>query len=133
MIKRNNPFNIRHSVQNNWQGQVGSDKGFCVFSSVEMGIRAACKLILNYPRPLTVENIIKRWAPPTENDTERYIMFVGCGVPTLKRTDTIENINDLASIMVRMGAMESGVYIEKPRIYSWLYSFNKQYHINNQK
>lgn len=132
MIRRNNPFNIRYSAKNNWQGQVGENNGFAVFTSLDMGIRAACKLILNYPRPLTIESIITRWAPPTENDTERYIMFVGCGVPCLKRTDPIENVNDLAAIMVRMGAMESGVFLQKTQIYSWLYTFNKQYHINEK-
>lgn len=44
----NNPFSIRHSPANAWQGQTGQKNGFCVFDTPENGIRAGVKLLFNY-------------------------------------------------------------------------------------
>lgn len=79
MIGKNNPFNIRVSVGNNWLGQVGSTRGFVDFSSMDYGIRAACVLIMQSYRKknvLTISEIIHRFAPPVENNTQKYIDFV---------------------------------------------------------
>lgn len=79
MVKRNNPFNIRFNKANNWRGQTGSENGFCVFSSEDYGIRAACKLLYRY---ITIyhltkpRDIIARWAPACENNLDNYYFFV---------------------------------------------------------
>lgn len=77
-FKNCNPLNIRYSSRNNWRGQVGEHKGFCVFAHESWGFRAAYKLITNYISQgyNTIEKIVSRWAPPTENDTEAYIKYV---------------------------------------------------------
>lgn len=83
-IRNNNPLNIRKG--NNWQGErtVQSDKAFEEFVSIEYGIRAAFIILRNYmtgyggrqkPRN-TVRKIIARWAPPIENATDKYTLFV---------------------------------------------------------
>ena len=82
-IRNNNPLNIRRS-KTLWKGQVlpqgGSGEGaFCVFSSVEWGIRAAFCILRTYAtkyRLNSVRDIITRWAPPSENDTQSYIRHV---------------------------------------------------------
>lgn len=77
-VELNNPLNIRYNSANNWRGQEGAERGFCKFKSVAYGIRAAYILLTNYIKfgCNTLEDIISRWAPPSENDTENYISFV---------------------------------------------------------
>lgn len=94
-IRNNNPGNIRWS--DDWKGLVPqdkrTDKSFCQFLDAKWGIRALAKVLLNYRKRQgmpgvgnsgidTVREIISRWAPPNENDTEAYIQSVAkaCGV-----------------------------------------------------
>lgn len=83
-IRNNNPLNIRKG--NNWKGErhPQTDKAFEEFASMQMGIRAGFVLIRNYisgyggkSKPFnTIEKVVRRWAPPSENATLRYIDFV---------------------------------------------------------
>lgn len=78
-MKTCNPLNIRYNPQNNWIGQIGEHKGFCVFDSNHYGIRAAHKLLGTYWNKYgcrTIREFICRWAPPTENPTDSYIKYV---------------------------------------------------------
>lgn len=78
-FKWNNPLNIRFTPATKWQGQLRSESGFVVFDTLENGTRAALKLLRNYyvkDRLNTVEKIITKWAPPSENNTENYIKEV---------------------------------------------------------
>ena len=83
-LKNNNPLNIRHS-KDQWQGASipQTDKDFVQFKTMAYGYRAAWRTLHTYYKRLrdrkklfTVENIISRWAPPTENDTKSYIHSV---------------------------------------------------------
>ena len=83
-IRNNNPLNIRHSADR-WQGarEKQTDKSFVQFKTMAYGYRAAWRTLQTYydrfcqqNKPFTVRNIIERWAPPTENDTEAYIQSV---------------------------------------------------------
>lgn len=79
MRYKNNPANIRFNKNNNWLGQVGSDNGFCVFDTLEHGLRALVILLCNYinvHKLHSVSLIISRYAPACENDTCNYISFV---------------------------------------------------------
>lgn len=79
MIAKNNIFNIRYSPRNHWIGQCGQNKGFCEFTDLKYGFRAGAKLLIRYIYVLdlwTVEKVIKRFAPPAENNTCAYISFV---------------------------------------------------------
>ncbi|MFJ5297510.1 structural protein P5 [Pseudomonas sp. NPDC088368] len=94
-VRNNNPGNIDYNPRNQWQGQLGPDpaieKRFARFDSVENGIRALAKLILAYRGKDgmpgvggagidTVREVINRWAPSGENDTESYIKAVAASV-----------------------------------------------------
>ncbi len=75
-IRNNNPGNIRHGE--NWRGlaREQTDPAFCVFTSPVYGIRAMGRILLNYQRLYglkTVREIVSRWAPPSENDTDAYV------------------------------------------------------------
>ena len=78
-IRNNNPLNIRYSPANAWQGQTGSDGEYAIFEHEKYGIRAAAKLLNRYVNDyglLTVAQIINRWAPTGENNTNAYINAV---------------------------------------------------------
>lgn len=79
-IRNRNPGNIRKS-ETAWRGlaPVQSDPDFCVFLTMQMGVRATAINILHYVNLhglKTVRQIITRWAPPSENDTAAYIANV---------------------------------------------------------
>lgn len=83
--RSNNPGNIRRRADVKWQGEVPNsediDKDFEVFVSPEWGIRAIVKQIRTYLRrdkdgALTIREAIDLWAPPNENNTEKYIEHV---------------------------------------------------------
>ena len=83
-IRNNNPLNIRKG--NNWKGERPhqTDKAFEEFQSMEFGIRAGFIILRKYingyfgltAKHNTIEKIIRRWAPPSENATQNYIDFV---------------------------------------------------------
>ena len=83
-IRNNNPLNIRHSADQ-WEGMRAeqTDPAFVQFETMAYGYRAAWKTLESYskyfhdlPKAFNVRNIITRWAPPTENDTDNYIRTV---------------------------------------------------------
>ena len=80
-IRNNNPLNIRRS-KDQWKGlaDAQTDRAFCQFKSLEYGWRAAFYLLTrtyyHKYRLYTIRTIIRRWAPPGENNTEAYIAYV---------------------------------------------------------
>ena len=80
-IRNNNPLNIRRS-KDQWQGmsKTQNDPSFCQFETMAYGWRAAFVLLTrtyyHTYRLFTIRNIIRRWAPPGENNTEAYIRNV---------------------------------------------------------
>lgn len=89
-IRNNNPGNIRKGAP--WQGLKrkedreglqAKESAFCVFASPEWGIRALAKLLLTYQTRhglRTVRQMIGRWAPPHENNTNAYVAGVARSV-----------------------------------------------------
>ncbi len=86
--RNNNPLNIRKVPGTHWKGEIpqstppsGGDGGglFVRFTTLEHGIRAAYQILDTYRRKykaVCIDDIISRWAPPSENDTEAYIRSV---------------------------------------------------------
>lgn len=75
-IRLNNPGNIE-KTKDNWQGMSSKqeDERFITFIKPVYGLRAIMKILLNYflrHELKTVRQIINRWAPPHENDTDSY-------------------------------------------------------------
>lgn len=78
-IRLNNPGNIRHDDP--WMGLTPQqpDPDFAQFESLEYGIRAMAKILINYKKKYGIDTIrkaIERWAPPNENDTDSYVDHV---------------------------------------------------------
>ena len=114
-IRNNNSLNIRHSADR-WQGvrDKQTDKSFVQFKSMAYGYRAAWKTLQSYynrfyaqSRVFTVRNIIGRWAPPKENDTEAYIHSV-LKLSSIGGKENLlppENVNSYARLSKMIAAM----------------------------
>ena len=80
-IRNNNPGNIE-LTQSLWKGEIpqlqNTDGRFKQFYSYTYGVRAAIINLRSYFKKgiCTPRQIISRWAPPLENNTEGYIRFV---------------------------------------------------------
>lgn len=83
-IRNNSPGNIdRTNPRTPWQGAVLAedltDPRFEQFTHPKWGIRAICRVLVTYQDRHglnSVREIIDRWAPPVENNTEAYIQAV---------------------------------------------------------
>lgn len=108
--KINNPLNIRYSSANNWKGQIGQQSGFCVFDTPEHGMRAAMVNLKSYRKNgvVTIADIISRWAPPSENNTESYIDFVCNKLGENRNTEIAQSGADYIALLQAMCIMEIG-------------------------
>jgi hypothetical protein len=111
-LRNNNPLNIRHNADV-FQGEIkGKDKSFKTFSAMEYGYRAAFVTLGTYLSrgQNTIEKIITKWAPPSENDTAGYIKSVEkySGVPRTKELTAADGA-DYILIVAAMSFVENGV------------------------
>ncbi|MGG2488348.1 structural protein [Pseudomonas aeruginosa] len=84
-IRNFNPGNIRHAKGTRWQGMSANqnDSAFVQFTGPQWGIRAIARTLITYQDKhalRTIRQIISRWAPPSENNTEIYIRQVAARV-----------------------------------------------------
>lgn len=112
-IRNNNPGNIR-KTPTKWVGEIdGSDDAFETFETPLVGIRALAKILLNYARRRqlnTVDEIIDRWAPPNENDTDAYVAAVALALQVEPTTVIeIEDLKILRPLVVAIIKHENGV------------------------
>jgi len=110
-LRNNNPLNIRHN-KDKFQGEVtGTDKSFKTFSCLPYGYRAGFVILHTYLMhgTNTIEKIVSRWAPPSENDTAKYITTVEMysGISRHKEL-TVSDGSDYILIVSAMSFMENG-------------------------
>ena len=139
--RNNNPLNIRRSAANKWRGEkkalpqrgqlpVGSgaigegsarrrtgEGAFCSFTSVSFGLRAAFCILRTYRnkyKAVCIEDIITRWAPPTENDTRKYI----CDLCRLTGFGGRERLteSDWPKLVRAMALLESGMKLSEETV-----------------
>ncbi len=126
MIGKNNPLNVRYSPLNRWKGLDGQTKGFCNFSSMYYGLRAAFYLISkSYKRKgvLTYKKIIERYAPPTENNSADYVVFI-CNRCNVFPFDIPGTDNEWCDLMYYMSVYE-GNSVSKSYIEEFLNKYKK--------
>ena len=114
-----NPLNIRRVAGTRWKGQRAeqTDREFVQFSSVEYGIRAAFCLLETYRRKykaVCIEDIINRWAPPSENDTRKYIETV-CRLTGFGGKERLVE-DQIPALVCAMAFVECGALISKETI-----------------
>ena len=124
-LRNNNPLNIRHSASR-WQGArvEQTDKTFVQFISMTMGYRAAWRILETYHKrfeakrlPFTPRNIIYRWAPPEENDSEAYLRTVcrlanlAGNAPLLRPSRAHDRMDreKLINLLAAMTCVENGI------------------------
>jgi len=112
-IRNNNPGNIERN-KTVWQGMSDNqlDERFINFNSPEYGVRAMARILRNYERKYglnTIEQIVSRWAPSSENNTESYIQNVSqeVGIPSNATLD-LDNDSLLQSLIKAIIHHENG-------------------------
>lgn len=107
-VRNNNPLNIRRT-SDVWEGQCArqTDREFVQFLSPEYGFRAAYK-ILNHYRNVheltTIDAIVHRWAPNSENHCQGYINYLAEHMG-ISANDTLMD-HQMAALMLHMANFE---------------------------
>ena len=113
-LRNNNPGNIRCSaVRYKGECAEGDRDGFRRFESMAYGYRAMFVLLHTYALRYgcrTIEAMISRYAPPSENDTQAYIRRVSrsAGVDARAEIDTSDG-TIMPRIVGAMSVVENGV------------------------
>ena len=117
-VRNSNPGNLRKS-KDQWEGAIGDDGEFVIFDSPESGVRALAKNLQSYGRQGydSIEKIINRWAPPSENDTKSYIdsVVAATGIPATQSLD-LSDPDTLSSLAQAIGFHETGSRYD-PEVY----------------
>ena len=123
-VENNNPGNL--VVGDKWLGRSGTDGRFLKFKSPEYGIRALIIVLRTYDKKYnsnTIDGIIRRWAPPHENNTSKYISYVSkkTGISSTKKLrlfqeDKIKDVATLKKVVCAIIAYENGNYSYSPTI-----------------
>ena len=117
-----NPLNIRRVAGQHWQGELlpspmGEGSGerlFVQFAGLEYGLRAAFCILATYRNKyhaVCIEDIITRWAPPTENDTRKYISDL-CRLTGFGSKERLTE-NEWPKLVQAMALLESGMKLSE--------------------
>lgn len=111
-VRNNNPLNIKRG--NNWNGEtdIPNDPVFESFKAPKYGFRAGAKLLRNYQSLYglnTVRELINRFAPNSENNTDTYVAFVAKEMGVSENEPlNLSSDTTLAKLVHTMSKMESG-------------------------
>lgn len=109
----NNPGNIR-ATNINWTGKGAPHRGFETFATPQDGANAMATNMRSYLErnpDMTVAQMIARWAPPSENNTDAYIRTVAesTGVnPAMPLSEVLRDPLLGATVMKAMTQVEKG-------------------------
>lgn len=117
-VRNRNPGNIEDGeFARSLPGYKGGDGRFAVFDSLDSGTEAQARLLGSYGKRgiNTVEGVVNRWAPRTENNTDAYIRFVSqkIGVDPREPLD-MEDAATLSALAEAMAEHENGVSLRAP-------------------
>ena len=123
MIAKNNIFNIR--AGQNWLGKTGVRKGFVEFMNKEYAIRAWLVLMRTYRRRgcKTIRQIVTRYAPPKENNTEAYIDYV-CRQLHYNANYELKADSTYILLGIAMAAMETSTQLRYHEIFNIMEKYN---------
>lgn len=117
-LRNHNPLNIRRS-NTQWKGMAErqDDGAFVSFVSNAWGYRAAFRVLHTYMVKYglrNIEDIVSRWAPPTENHTRAYIDTVSKLSGIGSRVNLyVTNKEDMVKVVMAMAQVENGVAANK--------------------
>lgn len=122
-LRNLNPGNIRRgSFRYKGERVESSDAEFRQFESIEWGYRAMFVLLHTYAVKYgcrTLRDIISRYAPPSENNTESYIRRVA-DATHLSSDESISTTDAavMTAVVAAMSAVENGVAAKMSDIWS---------------
>jgi hypothetical protein len=125
-MRNNNPGNIRKGL--NWSGQVlpGTDPSFIQFKTMSYGLRALFIDLINKHKSGydTIQKIIYRYAPPSENATSVYVNNVSSrsGIPALAVFQPTKN--NFEKIAKAMAISENGAEAALIKDSAWSAGWN---------
>lgn len=112
--KNCNPLNVKIS-NNNWFGKIaGSDTTFETFTSCYYGYRAAfiCLRHHYFNGHKTISSLINKWAPCSENQTNRYVDYVSKSMRVNQDIEINWNAETVYRLMFFMCIFENGYFFE---------------------
>ena len=107
-----NPGNIRKSTDV-FQGEIipSKDKDFKQFQTMAHGYRAMFKLLSTYYRAYslkTIRQLISRWAPRNENNTQAYVSLVASYTGIAEDAPLMFAKEEMVKIVAAMSRVENG-------------------------
>ena len=120
-LRNCNPGNIRRSaVRYKGEKSVSTDSAFKQFESIEAGYRAMFVLLHTYrvrDYGHTIAEMIARYAPPIENNTEAYISRVE-RASKIGRTTPLDTLSaeQMIPVVCAMSAVENGVAADREAV-----------------
>ena len=107
-LRNHNPGNLRYipDPARAWNGQIGNDNGYGIYSSDALGVRALGHQLINYANAgeTSIASIITTWAPSSDgNNTGAYIADVAAqmGVDPAAPLDVYGNLQALAAAIIQ--------------------------------
>ncbi len=105
-VRNNNPLNIKKGAD--WVGlsAIQNDTVFAQFKAAKYGFRAAYIILLQYleREDNTIQSIISKWAPSSENHTSAYIDYIAQKTELSPGTELLPT--DLSLLMYHMANYE---------------------------
>jgi hypothetical protein len=117
-----NPGNIRKTTTM-WIGLADNqrDSVFYTFRSMAYGYRAMFRILKNYNILYglsTIQEIITRWAPPSENDTQAYIKNVAHDMnKDSNYTINFDDVSEMCAIVAAISHQENGIQPSMEEVY----------------
>ena len=109
-----NPLNVKIS-NNKWMGKVkGLDQTFETFSTCYYGYRAAFICLRKHyiNGHTTISSLINKWAPCSENKTNRYVDYVSKSMRVNQDIEIDWNAETVYRLMFFMCIYENGYFFE---------------------
>ena len=111
-LRNCNPGNIRKSADV-FQGEIvpSGDSDFKQFRTMAYGYRAMFKILFNYYRVYglkTIRQLISRWAPKNENNTQAYVKLVASYAGIAEDTPLQFTEDEMVKIVAAMSRVENG-------------------------
>ena len=111
-LRNCNPGNIRKSTDV-FQGEIvpSKDKDFKQFQTMAHGYRAMFKLLNTYYRAYslkTIRQLISRWAPRSENNTQAYVSLVASYTGIAEDAPLMFAKEEMVKIVAAMSRVENG-------------------------
>ena len=131
-LRNLNPGNIRRSkVTYRGEKIPSTDSAFKQFESIEMGYRAIFVLLHTYQLrgyADSIESIINRYAPPSENHTVANIRRLcnSTGFARDRKLDTL-SADDMIPIVTAISAVENGIPADPKAVEAGWLEFRKEY------